>query len=150
MLNRLTVWPESLWSSFVKSQWVVFSSSNSSRVEVFQKVAKPLEAPLVLTALPAPFFQKVLLAWRVSDSSIFVSWIRRTSGFDIRTRSLIASSFGLLPSPLQFQETYCIKNLGGGGGGGGGSIRSLACLLCGSGRHHVWDGFLGPYCNIPV
>ena len=72
-------------------------------------MAIPPEAPLELAALPSPFFQNFLLAWMVSDSSIFVSWISRISREFILTRSLIASSLDSLPIPMQFQETNCIR-----------------------------------------
>ena len=92
-----------------------FSSTRSSFAES-QKVAKPPKAPLALTALPGPFFQNEFLARRRAYSSIFVSWIRRTSVLTTLTKSLIASSFREVPSPLQFQETYCIIYLFEGDG----------------------------------
>ena len=95
--------------SLVNTQCIVRVSSSISYRLASQKVAMPPDAPLELLPIPGPFFQKLFPAWRVADSSIFVSWTSRISGLWIRTKSFIASSFKADPRPLQFQEVYRIN-----------------------------------------
>jgi hypothetical protein len=118
---------------------VLQSSSIKSSFEVSQKVPIPPEAPLALTTFPEPFFQNELLARRRSVSSSLVSWIRSTSGFDMRTRSLRASSFIFLRVLYNSRRRTALFNILGGGG----SFRGPSLFPCGSGAYHFWNGVLG-------
>ena len=87
-----------------------------SILEASHIVQSPPEAPLAFPAIPRlPFqtFDKVLSA---SCWLILVSWSNRILAFEVLRISFNASSFFLLPIPLQFQEFMIIINLGGRGG----------------------------------
>jgi hypothetical protein len=73
-------------------------------LESFQRVPRPPKAPLAEISFIPPFFQYLLFLWRKRFSSNFVSWISIMFGFSVLIRVFMASSFILLPKPLQFQE----------------------------------------------
>ena len=93
---------DSLCLNWARIQEVLYLMSTASYFMSSHKVPMPLEAPLELMAALPLFFQNLVLVWRNASSSILVSWIRRMSGWCKDIRSDIASSFDLLPSPLQF------------------------------------------------
>ena len=103
----------------------------------------PSEAPLELMATLPLFFQNLVLVWRNASSSILVSWIRRMSGWCKEIRSDIASSFALLPSPLQFQERTFITYFWRSGGSLSGRAPDGGCSWYFSTASPRFAGILG-------